>query len=211
MPKSAKKSESRQIFVQVQVPEYRGDKTFAGACAADRPSFCWRFKKDRILQTGAGDHNAAIGAGRNDRCDDAANGMATAFGTRFSCWRGAQAAQLNLNSMKVDGNRVYRIDQGVEAEATGKQPSAAQPEPTCLASKSARRCRMRGRWMSRSLACAISTSVVSRSVGRTCFGGDRPLTCPAISCFAFWPIGCRPIGWATLMPKAGGCSMQRIS
>ena len=29
---------------------------------------------------------------------------------------------LNLNSMKVDGNRVYRIDQGVEAEATGKQP-----------------------------------------------------------------------------------------
>ena len=28
---------------------------------------------------------------------------------------------LNLNSMKVDGNRVYRIDQGVEADATGKQ------------------------------------------------------------------------------------------
>ena len=33
--------------------------------------------------------------------------------------------------------------------------------------------------MSRSRTCAISTSVVSRSVGRTCFGGDRPLTCPA--------------------------------
>ena len=62
--------------------------------------------------------------------------------------------------------------------------------------------------MSRSRACAISTSVVSRSVGRTCFGGDRPLTCPAISCFAFWPIGCRPIGWVTLMPKVSGCSMQ---
>ena len=61
--------------------------------------------------------------------------------------------------------------------------------------------------MSRSRTCAVSTSVVSRSVGTTCSGGDRFLTCPAIS-FAFWPIGCRPIGWVTLISKASGCSMQ---
>jgi len=64
--------------------------------------------------------------------------------------------------------------------------------------------------MPRSHACAISTSLVSRSVGRTCFGGDRPLTCPAISCFAFWPIGCRPIGWVTLMLKVSSCSIQPV-
>ena len=29
--------------------------------------------------------------------------------------------KLKLNSMKVDGDRVYRIDQGTAAEATGKQ------------------------------------------------------------------------------------------
>ena len=29
--------------------------------------------------------------------------------------------KLKLNSMKVDGDRVYRIDHGTEAEATGKQ------------------------------------------------------------------------------------------
>jgi hypothetical protein len=29
---------------------------------------------------------------------------------------------------------------------------------------------------------------------QTCFGGDRPLTCLVIFCFAFWPIDCRPIG-----------------
>jgi hypothetical protein len=29
--------------------------------------------------------------------------------------------KLKLNSMKVDGDRVYRIDHGIEAEAAGKQ------------------------------------------------------------------------------------------
>ena len=29
--------------------------------------------------------------------------------------------ELKLNSMKVDGDRVYRIDHGIEAEAAGKQ------------------------------------------------------------------------------------------
>ena len=29
--------------------------------------------------------------------------------------------KLKLTSMKVDGDRVYRIDRGTEAEATGKQ------------------------------------------------------------------------------------------
>ena len=32
--------------------------------------------------------------------------------------------KLKLNSMKVDGDRVYRIDHGIEAEATGKRRAA---------------------------------------------------------------------------------------
>ena len=36
-------------------------------------------------------------------------------------------------------------------------------------------------------------------------GGEHPLTCPAICCFVFWPIGCKPIGSATSMPTAGVC------
>jgi hypothetical protein len=35
--------------------------------------------------------------------------------------------------------------------------------------------------------------------------GHRPLTCPAIFCFAFWPIGSRSIDWAIWTPKVGGC------
>ena len=63
----------RQNFIQVQVPACRGDATFAGACAADSPSFWRSFKKDRELQAGAGDRDAAIGVGRDDRCAERIN------------------------------------------------------------------------------------------------------------------------------------------
>ena len=38
----------------------------------------------------------------------------------------------------------------------------------------------------------ISTSVSFGPVGTPYSGGDRPLTCPAISCFASWLTGFRP-------------------
>jgi len=50
-------------------------------------------------------------------------------------------------------------------------------------------------------------------VGTLYSGGDRPLTCPAISCFAFWLTDFKPIAWVTWMARAGAClitlSLQR--
>ena len=48
-----------------------------------------------------------------------------------------------------------------------------------------------------------------RARWHTVFGGDPPLTCRAISCFVFWPIGFRPIVSAIWIPRADGCSMVR--
>src|SRR5436189_241800 len=38
---------------------------------------------------------------------------------------------------------------------------------------------------------------------------SRPLTCPAICCFASWPTGCRPISWVTWTPRPYACSIAR--
>jgi hypothetical protein len=53
--------------------------------------------------------------------------------------------------------------------------------------------------MSRLRGCAISTLLRFRPVCTTCFGGGRPLTCRAIFCFVFWPIGFRPTASAIWM------------
>ena len=44
----------------------------------------------------------------------------------------------------------------------------------------------------------ISTSASFGLVGTPYSGGDRPLTCPAICCFAFWPTGFKPISLGDL-------------
>ena len=55
---------------------------------------------------------------------------------------------------------------------------------------------------SRSRACAIWTLHFFRPVRATCFGGGRPLTFRAISCFVFWPIGSKPTVSAISMSRA---------
>jgi hypothetical protein len=44
-----------------------------------------------------------------------------------------------------------------------------------------------------------------RARWHTAFGRRAPLTCPATCYFAFSPIGSKPIGSATSMPKFGVC------
>jgi hypothetical protein len=66
--------------------------------------------------------------------------------------------------------------------------------------------RMERRSTPRSRACAVSTSRNCRPDGTRRSGGERrPLTCPAICCFVFWLIGCKPIGSAISMPTVGVC------
>jgi hypothetical protein len=48
-----------------------------------------------------------------------------------------------------------------------------------------------------------------RARWHSAFGRDHPLTCPATSCFGFWPIDFRPIVSAIWMPGANGSSMER--
>ena len=62
---------------------------------------------------------------------------------------------------------------------------------------------------SRSRACAIWTLHFFRPVRATCFGGGRPLTFRAISCFVFWPIGSKPTVSAISMSRADVFSMVR--
>ena len=45
---------------------------------------------------------------------------------------------------------------------------------------------------------------------RNTFRRARLLTCPAIFCFVFSPIGSRLIDWAIWIPKVGGCWMVRV-
>jgi hypothetical protein len=55
----------------------------------------------------------------------------------------------------------------------------------------------------------ISASASFGLIGTPYSGGDRPLTCPAISCFAFSLTGCRPITWVTWIARAGACSIAQ--
>jgi hypothetical protein len=55
----------------------------------------------------------------------------------------------------------------------------------------------------------VSMSVSFGPVGKRYSVGDRSLTCPAICCFAFSPIGCRPISWATSIAIASVYSIVR--
>ena len=63
--------------------------------------------------------------------------------------------------------------------------------------------------MSRSRACAISTSARFGLVGTASFGGGHPLTCPVIFYIAFWPIGCRPNISVTWIVRVSGYLIAR--
>ena len=115
--------------------------------------------------------------------------------------------KLKLNSEKIDGNRVYRIDRHGTAQVRSLADPSAAPPDACRASRSVRHRRTARHSTSRLRVCAISTSARFGPVGTPCSGGGRPLTCPGICCFVFWPIGFRPIVWVIWMPRAGGCSI----
>ena len=83
------------------------------------PRFCWSFKKNRILQAGAGDRDAAIGVGRDDRAMMQRTGWQQHSVRGFLAEVVRKRLKLNLDSMKVDSDRVYRMDHGRRAEATG--------------------------------------------------------------------------------------------
>ena len=110
----------RQIFVQVQAPNAVVTKPLqetqptASHCGgvAKKVATSKQAQVIAMLQSASG---ATIAA------------MMKATGWQQHSVRGFLAGvvrkklKLKLNSMKVDGNRVYRIDHGTEAEATGKQ------------------------------------------------------------------------------------------
>jgi len=74
--------------------------------------------------------------------------------------------------------------QTVLRQAVGNR-GAEQPDRTCPAWGLVRPCRTKTLLISRSRACAISIFGTFGPVGAMRSGGDRPLTCPAISCFGF--------------------------
>ena len=131
---------------------------------------------------------------RRDHCgNDESDRLAAAFGPRLPCRRGAEEASLNLSSKKIDGDRIYRIAAPValvpaladRAAARLKQHAPRDDWSGVAGQGDARR--------SRSRACAVSMSGNFEPDGTRCSGGQRPLTFPAICCFAFWLIGFRPI------------------
>ena len=103
--------------------------------------------------------------------------------------------KLKLGSKKIDGNRVYQIAAERAASPGLASPRASRPERHAARQRSVRPCRTGRPSTSRLRACAISTSGSFRAVGIPYSGGERPLTCPATCCFAFWLTGSRPMCW----------------
>jgi len=60
--------------------------------------------------------------------------------------------------------------------------------------------------MSRSHACAISTSARFVRAGKTCSDGNRPLTCPDIYYSVCWPTGFKLIISVIWTVRAGAFS-----
>ena len=78
--------------------------------------------------------------------------------------------KLKLESKKVDGKRIYRIDsESTRPRQVGRRPSAARPDSHAARERSVRHCRTGRRSTSRSRACAISTSGALRARWQTVF------------------------------------------
>ena len=118
--------------------------------------------------------------------------------------------KLKLGSKKVDGTRVYRVaDRRQRQDRRSPLQAPVVLSAPCRASGSVLPCRTANHSTPRLRACAISGSVSFAAVGTPCSGGSRPLTCPAICCFASWPTGCRPISWVTWTSRPYACSIAR--
>ena len=76
-------------------------------------------------------------------------------------------------------------------DAVAPERHAARQDRSCTAGPQV--ARRRDRALARSRRRRASGPLAHRVRA-----ASHPLTCPAICCFAFWPIGCRPIGWVTL-------------
>src|SRR5262249_48389708 len=137
--------------------------------------------------------HAAITRGGDDCRHDAGDWLAAALGAWLPGRRGAQAPQ--AQAWLEEGG----WDPGVPG-CTGRQPQARRSplrapvvlSAPCRASGSVLPCRTANHSTPRLRACAISASASFAAVGKPYSVGERPLTCPAISCFAFWPTGFRP-------------------
>src|SRR5439155_9236955 len=162
------------------------------------------------LEAIARHRHAAIVRGGNDCRHDAGDWLAAALGAWLPGRRGAQAPQAQAWIEEggwdpgVPGcNRRQR-----QAQHSPLQAPVVLSAP-CRASGSVLPCRTANHSTPRLRACAISASVSFAPVGTPCSGGSRPLTYPAICCFASWPTGCRPISWVTWTSRPYACSIAR--
>src|ERR1700730_14978006 len=154
--------------------------------------------------------HAAITRGGNDCRHDAGAWLAAALGPRLPGRRGAQAPQ--AQAWLEEGG----WDPGVPS-CNGRPGHARRsplPAPVvlsaqCRASGSVLPYRTANHSTPRLRVCSISASVSFAAVGTPCSGGSRPLTFPAICCFASCPTGCRPISWVTWTPRPYACSIAR--
>ncbi len=154
--------------------------------------------------------DAAITHGGNDCRDDEGDRLAAALGARLPCRRGAQAPQAEARLEEgrrqpglPDRERRQRQVRAspVQAPVAPERHAARQDRSGTAGPEVTRR---RDRALARSRRRRASGPLAHRVRA-----ASRPLTCPAICCFAFWLTGFRPISWVTWMPRASACSTAR--
>src|SRR5260370_5235070 len=154
--------------------------------------------------------HAAITRGGDDCRHDAGNWLAAALGAWLPGRRGAQAPQ--AQAWLEEGGWEPGVPGCKRRQRQARRSPLQAPvvlSALCRASGSVLPCRTANQSTPRLRACAISASVSFAAVGTPCSGGSRPLTCPAICCFASWPTGCRPISWVTWTPRPYAWSIAR--
>ena len=143
-------------------------------------------------------------AWRNDCRDDEGDGLAAAFGAWFPrrCRSQAPEAEAQFGQGRR-GSRLSRCERRLRSSRL-ERPCAHDKRMATQAIGRAARDRK-----------SLDVEIVRlrgldlgalQSRWHALFGGERPLTCPGICCFGFWPTACRPTRWATSIPRASGCS-----
>ena len=79
-------------------------------------------EKERCgLKASSRHRDAAIADRSDDRRDDEGNRLAAAYGARLPAGVVRKKLKLKLNSKKIDGSRVYRVDGADSAKPSGRK------------------------------------------------------------------------------------------
>jgi hypothetical protein len=146
----------------------------------------------------------------NDCChhDCDGDGMATALGSRLSCWCRPQEAR-SQSSFRTNRQRASLSHQGRKGVIHHRRSCEADGVIRCWRSAAAVEPRPKPRLETRLRICAVSISKGFVHDGKACFREYRPIICRGICCPQSSPIGYKPIALAIWITRPGRFSIER--